>query len=396
MEVIRVGFVISQFDWIGGVNYFKNLFSAIQSFPNARIHVVVFTGMKSDVSSIDGLVDIVRSSIFDRKTVPWWIATFLGRVFPKRNFLLYFLLRKQKIDLTSHSRPMWKGCSIPSIGWIADFQHVCLPQFFSKRERAARDKQFVDIMNRCSAVILSSQAALDDFIKFDPKNKTPAYVLRFISGAHHDSSELPSREEVMNKYNLDRSWFHVPNQFWAHKNHKTIIEALRLIKEKGKSLLVVATGSTSDYRNAEYFPSLMNLVSIYGLKDEFRVLGMVPYSDVVALMRYSVAVINPSLFEGWSTSVEESKAMGKTVLLSDIPVHREQAPEWGYYFKADDCESLAMQMMDVVCEFDEEVYMSRKKKAELERLINMRHFSEQYIDIVFDVINRSGKNRLPM
>ena len=63
-----------------------------------------------------------------------------------------------------------------------------------------------------------------------------------------------------------------------------------------------------------------------------RCLGLVSYADLIGLMRYLTALINPSLFEGWSTTVEEAKSLGKTIILSDIPVHREQAPENGRFF----------------------------------------------------------------
>lgn len=47
-----------------------------------------------------------------------------------------------------------------------------------------------------------------------------------------------------------------------------------------------------------------------------------PYEHVPALLRESVALLNPSLFEGWSTTVEEGKSPGKHVLMSD----REELP----------------------------------------------------------------------
>lgn len=52
--------------------------------------------------------------------------------------------------------------------------------------------------------------------------------------------------------------------------------------------------------------------------------------------RQAVANINPSLFEGWSTTVEEAKAIGKPVALSGILVHREQNPGQARYFPAHD------------------------------------------------------------
>jgi glycosyltransferase involved in cell wall biosynthesis len=76
----------------------------------------------------------------------------------------------------------------------------------------------------------------------------------------------------------------------------------------------------------------------------FRHLGLVPYEDVLGLNAASDALINPSLFEGWSTTVEEAKALGTGMLLSDIGLHREQSPS-ATFFPADNAVALAAAMV---------------------------------------------------
>ena len=65
---------------------------------------------------------------------------------------------------------------------------------------------------------------------------------------------------------------------------------------------------------------------------------MLPRAHVFRLMRQSLAVLQPSLFEGWSTSVEEAKSVGKRMILLDIPVHREQDPPRALFFDPRDAE----------------------------------------------------------
>ena len=62
-------------------------------------------------------------------------------------------------------------------------------------------------------------------------------------------------------------------------------------------------------------------------KDYYKILGVVPYNDLLSLMAYSIAVINPSKSEGWSSTVEQAKSYGKMILLSDLDVHLEQNPK---------------------------------------------------------------------
>ena len=42
-------------------------------------------------------------------------------------------------------------------------------------------------------------------------------------------------------------------------------------------------------------------------------------------------MINPSLFEGWSSTVEECKSVGKNMILSDLNVHKEQYPTQTFF-----------------------------------------------------------------
>ena len=56
-----------------------------------------------------------------------------------------------------------------------------------------------------------------------------------------------------------------------------------------------------------------------------------PYAELLVLMQGARALINPSRFEGWSTSVEEARTLGVPMLLSSIAVHREQAGDVADY-----------------------------------------------------------------
>ena len=72
-------------------------------------------------------------------------------------------------------------------------------------------------------------------------------------------------------------------------------------------------------------------------------------------MKHSVGVINPSLFEGWSTTVEETKSLGLNMVLSDIPVHREQNPDRGVFFDPRKPASLADALAMVLERYATEV-----------------------------------------
>src|SRR6185436_9938567 len=134
---------------------------------------------------------------------------------------------------------------------------------------------------------------------------------------------------------------YLPNQFWVHKNHRVVLEALAILKQRGVNAVVAASGSREESRKSDYFDALSREIADRGIEANFRYLGLIPLAHVYALLRSSRALINPSRFEGWSTTVEEAKSFGVPMILSDIPVHREQAGEQADYFNVDDAVSLA-------------------------------------------------------
>jgi len=105
----------------------------------------------------------------------------------------------------------------------------------------------------------------------------------------------------------------------------------------------------------------------------------------------SNSLINPSFFEGWSTTVEEAKSMGKRIILSDIEVHREQNPSGGVFFDPKNPKELAEIMWKVWTKSDieEEKDLSRKAQEELPgRLIA---FAQRYEDIVLETLGKKQK-----
>ena len=106
------------------------------------------------------------------------------------------------------------------------------------------------------------------------------------------------------------------------------------------TISIYSTGSKSDYRNPDHFFNLMREIKENNLKNNFKYLGLVPYLDTMSLIYYSSAVINPSFFEGWSSTVEQANAYNKILILSNIDVHKEQRPNKAIFFNPRNINSL--------------------------------------------------------
>lgn len=340
MSRVKVAFAID-LGWMGGNNYIRNLLFAIDHVKDRKIEPVIIVGKKADPSLLKGLPNfqIIRTSILDDSSY-WWDK---NRKYGNR--LFKWLLNINRISVLSHTPHTCFG-NIKTIGWIADFQHRHLPDFFSKEDINVRDNWFMDMAKNSTRIILSSEDARKDFNHFAPDYSYKASVLNFVSIPL--VRVAPTLATLQNKYSFNCPYFYIPNQFWVHKNHKVVVDALIKLKSIRPDVLVISTGSTQDYRNPKYFSELESRIVEGAVSENFKILGVVPYEDVVGLLVNAQAIINPSLFEGWSSSVEEAKSLGVPMLLSDIAVHKEQAIEKATFFSANDPSSLADKMVEML------------------------------------------------
>lgn len=237
--------------------------------------------------------------------------------------------------------PPWRT-GVKTIGWIPDFQHVYLPEYFSAEERRQRDQGIRRLAERATLIMLSSRDAEGHFKEFAPESAGKARVLSFPSVFAFETFESDALESRA-KFHLPEKFALVANQFWAHKNHQLVVAAIRQLKERGLDVPVVMTGLPSDRRDPsnQNFSRLLQSIAQAGLSGQVFVLGQVPYADLINLMRTAAVVIQPSRFEGWSTIVQDARALGRPLLCSDLPVHREQAPGALGFFSCDDPVALA-------------------------------------------------------
>ncbi|WP_310557753.1 glycosyltransferase [Flavobacterium sp.] len=228
--------------------------------------------------------------------------------------------------------------------WIPDFQELRLPQFFPNEDLVTRKKNRKIFSLSNGNVIFSSQDAQDDYNFFFPDNVTKNQVLHF-NVFHPDFSELD--EKVLLKYGLNKTnYFFSPNQFWKHKNHIVILEALVHLKKPNKLNFTVAfSGKEYDYRNPNYFEELQQYVKQNDIQDHVKFLGFIDRKEQLYIMKNALAVIQPSFFEGWSTVIEDAKRLNQNCIVSDLKVNQEQLGDKGFYFDPNDAGELAALLL---------------------------------------------------
>ena len=250
------------------------------------------------------------------------------------------LLRKHGTDVLFAGTSVEPDVGIPQISWIPDFQHFHRPDFFSVEERENRDQHFARTMAEADRVIVNNRCSHADASQLYSETRHKVAVLPFTMYLGR-GWRLADPERVVLKYDLPKKFLLFPSQFWKHKNHTTAFRAIQLLHERGiDDAVLVCTGLEHDYRFPNYATQLREFLTTHRLTTAVRTLGLLPRHDQVQLMRAATAIVQPSLFEGWSALLEECRSLGKVVFASDTPMHREQVTEQAHLFTATSAEAL--------------------------------------------------------
>jgi glycosyltransferase involved in cell wall biosynthesis len=348
-QAVRIAFPpIGGSIWTGGQNWLGNLVRTVKACGIDTVEPVMMVDADYAPAMIADLeargVEVVRDEGFGQQARRSQLFRTLATGCDRFALDAY---RRHGIDVVFESADYhgWRF-PLPTLSWFPDFQHRHLPHMFGKAAWWRREIGFRLTLARHSHILLSSQDAARDLRTFYPGNRTQVHVVPFAVPA-------PARltrdaiEERRVAAGIPPRWFFLPNHFWQHKNHRLAVAATAEAVRACPDLTVVCTGNSHDPRNPAAFAALEADIARLDLTDNFRILGLVPYSRVEALLQGAVSMVNPSLFEGWSTPVEEAKAIGKPMILSDLPVHIEQVGDGARYFDRSSSTDLARAMVEV-------------------------------------------------
>jgi glycosyltransferase involved in cell wall biosynthesis len=260
----------------------------------------------------------------------------------RKNVFIEDILTKYALDAVfpMHDFPVRSKSNVKLISWWADLQHKHYPEFFTRIQVFARNVRTKLILRNCDELVLSSLDVLDDFTSFYSMRKDlNVHIFHFVSVI--DNPEDIKIDDLRAKYNLPEKYFLVSNQFHKHKNHKVLLLSIAKLKEMGLRINLAFTGKFPGATDSPYLAELHSIIENNKLQDQVTMLGVISRNDQLQIMRHSQAVLQPSLFEGWSTVIEDAKSLQVPVVASDLKVNIEQLGKDGVYFNPHDTDELA-------------------------------------------------------
>jgi len=357
--------------WTGGMIYILNIIKTLNFLDEKDKPTVVILynpALKKYIDEINyRYLELVPHNF------PSLYKGYADSILKNKNAFVHDLVINYKLDaiFPMHDYPVKSKLDAKLVSWYADLQHMYYPQFFTKRKRLERNARIKLILKNSKDLVVSSQAVKDDFFKFFkvPKNLN-IHIYHFVSIIEGITNM--TFDEIRAKYDLPEHYYMISNQFHKHKNHKVVFEAVAELKKKGIDVSIGITGRFPDEPDSPYLHELHDIINKNDLKKSIKFLGLIPRGDQFLLMKYSKAIIQPSLFEGWSTVIEDARSLQVPVIAANLNVNIEQLADKATYFEAHNVEQL-VSILEKYPNRDYskmlyEPYENRMKKAAYELL----------------------------
>jgi glycosyltransferase involved in cell wall biosynthesis len=239
---------------------------------------------------------------------------------PRWRTALDATLARDLIDVVWFASQYAEPCELPTIATVLDLEHLHHPWFPEVSQRGEwerREHAFHRVLPKATGVIVANQAAAADVAgRFGvPAERllcmphpTPAFAL---AAAAADTPPI----EAVRALGVEPPYVLYPAQFWPHKNHATLIEAMQSLP--GYGLVLVG----SDKGQLGYVQELAHRADVH---TRVRFPGFVSTEQLVALYAHAHALAFASWFGPENLPPLEAFALGCPVVASRVPGAEEQ------------------------------------------------------------------------
>lgn len=281
-------------------------------------------------------------------------------------------LQENKIDLAYFVTPSRRSLTLQRTNYVTTVWDLChrdSPEFPEVRDNVeflSREFNYSNTLSQALFVLCDSSALCDRMSRRYGLDKERLIAMPFAPGPFTESVHSEAKETVLEQYGLIEGYYFYPAQFWAHKNHVRILQALELLGKKGKTPRVVFSGGDKGTMN-----HVKAAASKLGVGGQVQFLGFVPAEHLRGLYEGCSAVVMPSYFGPTNIPPLEAWKMKRPLLYSSHL--SEQSGGAALLFDPDSAPELAKAMDDVK---DAQVAESLVREG-TQRLAEIDEFREQ-------------------
>lgn len=232
----------------------------------------------------------------------------------------------------------------PGVLTINDLQHLHYPEFFSSREFEERERLYRASVERAQHIVCISEFTRQDVHRLygvPLERMSTVWIIPSRNVWEPLAADIRSR--LLAGMGVSGDFFFFPAHCWPHKNHERLLRAFQsVITELPRNVTLVLTGRPFP----DDHPAAVTTREA-GLSSRVKHLGFRSPLEMRALFQGCMALVFPSLFEGFGMPVAEAIIAGKPVLCSNVTSLPELAGDAALTFDPLDTESIARALLAV-------------------------------------------------
>lgn len=302
----------------GGFDQALNAVLQMRRLSSNRFDFEVFTSVPDNVGFLTQLgvpSTLVRVSVFDRLLVKFSRSSLWQSLQRRLQWIgpLERKLIRHGCDVVYLVTPDDLSAALQKLNYISTIWDLChreTPEFPEVREFntfSVREKNFKHNLGSALLTLTESSRLADMASEYYGIERGRFLAMPLTPTPFLGEPHAVKAVNVSRKYGFEAGYFFYPAQFWAHKNHIRILQALTELRDAHEwSPTVVFCG-----KDGGTFAHVERFIKTHQLQSQVRLLGFVPSEDIRGLYENAIAVVMPTYFgptnlpplEAWSVGV---------------------------------------------------------------------------------------------
>lgn len=238
----------------------------------------------------------------------------------------------------NHDRYAFRA-PVPALGTVHDLMHRYegrFPEVSANGEFESREFHFSETVRWSKAVLVDSELGKKQLVESYGISPQKVFVLPYIAPSYIYEYDGGRDAAVRAQYSLPDKFFFYPAQFYQHKNHGALLNAVARMRQAHPDVKLALVGAKD--RNG--YDDVTREVARLGLGDNVIFLGYAPDGDMAALYHMARALVMPTYFGPTNIPQLEAFAMGCPVATSRIYGIPEQVGDAALLFDPSSVEEI--------------------------------------------------------
>jgi len=289
------------------------------------------------------------------------------------------IYKDENIDLLWILGPYEINTDIPFVFTVWDLGHRIFPFFpeYKGDEWNNREEIYNKMLKKATYIIIGNQTGKKEIIENYSINPEKINIISFPIPKFCFENNINNSSSIT----IKKPFIFYPAQFWAHKNHIIIVEAIAWLK-KEKNIIINCYFTGHDYGNMNYINSIINKND---LNNQVFILGFITQEDIVYLYKNALAMVFPTYLGPNNLPLFEAVAFGCPLIYSNIPGHIEQMEGLGIPFDNNNFINLGENILKIYndSEFRKDIILKERIFYEKYKLYSYFNKMKEIMDKFF-------------